>query len=84
MNLIFSSDALKRDLFSVLNFHDHDDSVPLHYASKFWPQSIVYELLRRGAISSVGAKNDVNEQPLNKIKPEVNLHMLLCSFDDFK
>ena len=74
--MILKSYALQHEVFKIINLKDCDDSVPLHYAVKMWPQNIIKELLERGALVSVGVKNNVHEQPLNKLKSEVVLPRL--------
>ena len=58
-----------RRLRSIINQQDSMGNTALHYATQFWPQSVVSALLELGA--NIGLKNIYEEVPINKILPEV-------------
>ena len=58
-----------RRLRSIVNQQDGMGNTALHYATQFWPQSVVAALLELGA--NIGLKNMYGEVPINKILPEV-------------
>ena len=58
-----------KKLRTVINQRDGLGNTALHYATQFWPQSVVLTLLELG--SNIGLKNVYDEVPIDKILPEV-------------
>ena len=54
----------KVKLKSIINLKDSLDNTALHYATQFWPQTIVKSLLEIGA--NIGLKNIYEEVPINR------------------
>ena len=50
--------------------------VPLHHAANYWDPGIIGKLFDYGALSSIGMLNNLEEQPISKINPDVSKVML--------
>ena len=58
----------RHKLRTIINLKDSLDNTALHYATQFWPQSVVRTLLEMGA--NIGLKNIYEEVPIDRILPE--------------
>ena len=68
LNLLLESTDAKNKLKEIINLKDSLGNTALHYATQFWPQTVVRELLELGA--NIGLKNIYGEVPINRILPE--------------
>ena len=68
LNLLLESTGSKSKLKEIINLKDSLGNTALHYATQFWPQTVVRELLELGA--NIGLKNIYDEVPINRILPE--------------
>jgi len=60
------------DLTKIANHQCLSKHVPLHLASNYWDPGIIGKLFDYGALSSIGMLNNLEEQPISKINPDVS------------
>jgi len=63
-----SGSVLDEELDKIINKRDMEGNSALHYATQSWSQKTVRKLLEKGA--NIGLKNNWDETPISKIKPE--------------
>eukprot|EP00092_Neocalanus_flemingeri_P024278 GFUD01026328.1.p1 GENE.GFUD01026328.1~~GFUD01026328.1.p1 ORF type:complete len:1070 (+),score=218.12 GFUD01026328.1:113-3322(+) len=63
-----SGSVLQTELDKIINKRDMEGNSALHYATQSWSQNTVRKLLEKGA--NIGLKNNWEETPISKIKPE--------------
>ena len=68
------SQPIENFLRNIINKKDREDKTPLHYAVKYWPQSIVHHLLKWGADLSI--KNENQKIPLKRVLKSTLLDVL--------
>ena len=69
-NLLFSSASkvVEGELEKMINKRDLEGNSALHCATQSWSQDTVRKLLEKGA--NIGLKNNWEETPISKIRPE--------------
>ena len=60
------------DLTKIANHQCLSKHVPLHHAANYWDPGIIGKLFDYGALSSIGMLNNLEEQPISKINPDVS------------
>ena len=70
LNLLFDtpSKTVEKELEKIINKRDLEGNSALHCATQSWSQDVVRKLLEKGA--NIGLKNNWDETPISKIKPE--------------
>jgi len=63
-----SAGTVQGELDKIINKRDMEGNSALHYATQSWSQKTVRRLLEKGA--NIGQKNNWDETPISKIKPE--------------
>ena len=74
---------------AIINDQDINGNTPLYYAAKYWPQTVIKDLLKAGADLSI--KNNEGKTPLRKISKNTILSIFdshcmksdgLCALDE--